>query len=217
MHLTPEELEIVRDVLRRFVAGYEVWIFGSRATGKRLKKTSDLDLVVITEKELSGAVLMQLKDAFSLSLLPFRVDVLDWAAVSENFRKIILQNYEVIQKRPHLWDDVYANLDALEYQEIHPGFRARFIHSAHHTIAFWKIDKGAVLPEHSHMHEQTSMVTKGEFELTVEGKSQVLAPNKVAVIAPNRRHSGRALTDCEITDIFYPVRQDYMEGTASYA
>ena len=29
------------------------------------------------------------KDAFELSDLPFRVDVLDWATVSEAFRKVI--------------------------------------------------------------------------------------------------------------------------------
>lgn len=108
---------------------------------------------------------------------------------------------------------MFLALQEMEYQQIYPGFRAKFIHTAHNTVAFWKIDKGALLPEHSHLHEQTSIVTKGEFELTIEGKSEVLTVGKIAVIAPHKKHAGVALTDCEITDIFYPVREDYFYET----
>jgi hypothetical protein len=31
-------------------------------------------------------------------MIPFRVDVLDWASVSPEFRKIIDENYEVMQE-----------------------------------------------------------------------------------------------------------------------
>jgi len=37
-----------------------------------------------------------IKDAFSESDLPFRVDVLEWSRTSEEFRKIIAENYEVV-------------------------------------------------------------------------------------------------------------------------
>lgn len=217
MHLTPEQLEIVRDVLRRYVPAYDVRAFGSRVSGKNLKPASDLDLVIMTQTELSGAVLMQVRDAFSLALLPFRVDVLDWAALSASFRDIINAEFIVVQSRPAMWDQAFASLEVLPSREVYPGFRARFVHSANHTLAFWVIDKGASFPEHNHVYEQTSIVTRGEFELEVEGKTEVLTPGKIAVIAPHKKHSGIALTDCEITDIFYPVRHDYLEDVTLHA
>ena len=101
------------------------------------------------------------------------------------------------------------NLNEIEQKEIIPGYKARFVHSENVTIAFWNVKAGAILPEHSHVHEQISIVTKGEFELTVQGEKQIAVPQKVIIIPSNAKHSAIALTDCEITDIFYPVREDY--------
>lgn len=44
--LTPEYQTIIRNILRQYLPGFEVWAFGSRVTG-RAKHYSDLDLVVI--------------------------------------------------------------------------------------------------------------------------------------------------------------------------
>jgi hypothetical protein len=38
-----------------------------------------------------------LKDAFSLSIIPYKVDIIDWTGVSLAFQKIINENYVVIQ------------------------------------------------------------------------------------------------------------------------
>ena len=100
-------------------------------------------------------------------------------------------------------------VDTIPSREIVPGFRARMIHSEHLTTAFWEIDEGAVLPEHYHVHEQVSIVTSGEFELTIAGEARIYKPGMVAVIPSNVPHAGRAITNCEITDIFSPVREEY--------
>ncbi len=97
MHLSDKEKQIVADILRFYLPGKEVRAFGSRVTGKFLKKFSDLDLVVITSERMPMREWARVKDAFELSDLPFRVDVLDWASVSPEFRKIIENRYEVIQ------------------------------------------------------------------------------------------------------------------------
>jgi len=44
-------------------------------------------------------VKMLLREAFEKSDLPFRVDVVDYNAVSDSFRAIIENNCEVIQKK----------------------------------------------------------------------------------------------------------------------
>lgn len=103
----------------------------------------------------------------------------------------------------------FENLDNLPEVEIVPGFRAKFIHSHHLTLAYWTIDAGSSLPEHAHHHEQVTTITKGKFELTVDGVKQIVSPGSVVVIPSNTRHSGLAITECQIIDVFYPVREDY--------
>lgn len=89
-------LEIIREILYKHVPDCEVRAFGSRVTG-RAKDYSDLDLVVVCKKKLAGDILYGLKEDFEESDLPFRVDVLDWNAISEEFRRVIEKKYEVVQ------------------------------------------------------------------------------------------------------------------------
>jgi quercetin dioxygenase-like cupin family protein len=100
-------------------------------------------------------------------------------------------------------------LQAIKSREVFPGFHGRFIHSDQMTFAYWEIKKGRSLPEHAHMHEQVANILEGEFELTLDGTPFVLKPGSVLPIPSNVKHKGRALTDCKILDVFYPVREDY--------
>jgi predicted nucleotidyltransferase len=93
--IRPDLWVIVRDILRKHVPGYEVWAFGSRVKGAT-KPYSDLDLAVISKQPLPLDVLAGLAEDFSESDLPWRVDVVDWAATSESFRKIIERDKVVL-------------------------------------------------------------------------------------------------------------------------
>lgn len=103
----------------------------------------------------------------------------------------------------------FINLTEIAPREIVPGYRAQFVHGEGLTLAYWEVDPGAALPEHSHPQEQIANVLEGEFELTVDGESRVLVPGQVAVIPGNVPHSGRALTACRLLDAFQPAREDY--------
>jgi len=103
----------------------------------------------------------------------------------------------------------FVNLENISAREIVPGFTARFIHSEYMTFSYWQVKEGAVLPEHSHSHEQVANLITGRFEMTVAGDTRTLEPGMAAVIPPDAKHRGRALTDCFIIDVFYPIREDY--------
>lgn len=77
------------------------------------------------------------------------------------------------------------------------------------TFAYWEIAKNADLPEHSHHHEQVVNMLEGKFELTVDGEPHLLTPGDVVIIPGGVTHSGRAISDCRILDVFHPVRDDY--------
>ena len=92
-------LAAITEILKRHVADCEVRAFGSRVSGGA-ERYSDLDLVVVGKERLNWRRLDALKDAFAQSDLPIMVDVLDWHAASEEFRKIIEPQSEVVWRPP---------------------------------------------------------------------------------------------------------------------
>ncbi len=103
----------------------------------------------------------------------------------------------------------FLNLSELEARDLVPGFKVKFVHSDTMTFAHWDIQEGALLPEHSHPHEQVGNVIKGEFELTIDGVSQILGPGGIGIIPSNAVHSGRGMSRCHVIDVFHPIREDY--------
>jgi predicted nucleotidyltransferase len=88
IHLLYSELETVKHILDAHVPELEALAFGSRITMTSLP-VSDLDLVLMSQEPLPSLKMADIKEAFSESDLPFKVDITDWASVGQNFRKII--------------------------------------------------------------------------------------------------------------------------------
>jgi quercetin dioxygenase-like cupin family protein len=103
----------------------------------------------------------------------------------------------------------FIEIESLKEKEVFPGYRGRAVHTGTTTYMYWKITEGASVPEHSHMHEQVVNVLQGVFELIVDGQKKLLEPGVIAFIPPNVKHAGRAVTYCELLDVFVPEREDY--------
>ena len=89
------------------------------------------------------------------------------------------------------------------------GANARFVHSDNITLAEWRFQANVNLPEHSHSNEQITKLISGKFELTIEGEKVLLKAGSSVIIPPNAVHSGKAITECHIIDVFTPVREDF--------
>jgi quercetin dioxygenase-like cupin family protein len=101
------------------------------------------------------------------------------------------------------------HIDQLPEREVFPGFHGRFVHTGDMTLAYWNVDAGSAVPEHHHVHAQVVQLIKGEFQMTIDGEQHVYHAGDVIAIPSDVPHSGRAMTDCVIHDIFIPEREDY--------
>ena len=88
--------KILMDLLKKYLPDSLIWAFGSRVKFTS-NPHSDLDLTAfITPQQEDN--FNNLKDALAESDLPFRVDLHDWNAIPDNFRKNIMEKYVVLQE-----------------------------------------------------------------------------------------------------------------------
>ena len=104
---------------------------------------------------------------------------------------------------------VSMNLSEIQEKEIFPGLKGKFVHGKNISWAFWEVKKGAKVDLHKHHHEQIMHVVEGKFEFTLNNKTKVYENGDVVVIPSNIEHSGLALTDCKLMDVFSPAREEY--------
>ncbi len=95
--LAPDLLAIVERILAEYVPECEVRAYGSRVTWTA-RDYSDLDLAVISDRPLDARIGNRLREAFEVSSLPIRVDVLDWHSIPNRFQDEIDRKYVVLQK-----------------------------------------------------------------------------------------------------------------------
>jgi quercetin dioxygenase-like cupin family protein len=106
--------------------------------------------------------------------------------------------------------------DAIPSQELAPGIRRRFVTASRVTIARFNLSRGAIVPSHSHEHEQVSYVLSGSLRFRVAGEESVLHAGEALQIPSGAEHSVEVIEDTEVIDVFAPVRQDWLDGTDSY-
>jgi len=73
-------------------------------------------------------------------------------------------------------------------------------------------DPGAVVPLHSHPHEQLGIVIRGEQVLVIDGAEHHLGPLDGYAIPGGIEHSAHCGPEgALVLDVFCPVREDYRE------
>ncbi|MDF7808184.1 nucleotidyltransferase domain-containing protein [Pontiellaceae bacterium B12219] len=95
INLAENHLNTVRRILADYVPSCEIRAFGSRVRGTE-KSWSDLDLAIVGPDKLNFLTLADIREAFEESDLPIQIDVLDWHAITPEFRAVIEANYEIL-------------------------------------------------------------------------------------------------------------------------
>jgi predicted nucleotidyltransferase len=93
--VSEREMQIIQDIIQKYAPECKVLVYGSRFHGTA-KQYSDLDLAFVGKEKLGLLRCFELADAFSESDLPYRVEVLDYCAVSPEFRQIVDSGNEAI-------------------------------------------------------------------------------------------------------------------------
>ena len=113
------------------------------------------------------------------------------------------------------WDDV-------ERESVTHDIARQLFTGKRMMLAQVFLDKGAIVPKHSHDNEQLTWVVEGalKFWLGNEGEpgyeERIVSAGEVMYIPSNVPHKAEALKDTLDVDVFSPPRQDWLDGTDTY-
>lgn len=111
----------------------------------------------------------------------------------------------------------FFELSDIEPFEPLPGLRIRAPFGEKLMLSYLEFDANAVVPFHTHPHEQGGIVLQGKMELTIGNEARTVGPGSLYLIPPNAPHRAAAVDGpAVVLDVFSPVREDYAEKFNKY-
>ena len=104
-------------------------------------------------------------------------------------------------------------------ERVTESLERRLITADRMMLAHVYLEKGCVVPKHSHENEQLTYILEGalHFWIGEDGEEELtLHAGEVLVIPSNVPHKAEALEDTLDVDIFSPPRQDWLDKTDDY-
>ncbi len=106
---------------------------------------------------------------------------------------------------------MYRQPDSNGFRDVLDRIRQKtLVHGERTLMAEFRLEKGAVLPPHSHPHEQTGYLVSGSLDLTIGTETHRVAPGGSWCVPGNVEHSAVAGEDSVAIEVFSPVREDYL-------
>jgi quercetin dioxygenase-like cupin family protein len=84
------------------------------------------------------------------------------------------------------------------------------------TISRLLLSRGAVVPRHSHVSEQYSLIFSGALKFIFDDGEVLVKSGEVLYIPGNVSHSAVALEDTVDLDFFAPRREDWIRKEDAY-
>jgi quercetin dioxygenase-like cupin family protein len=107
----------------------------------------------------------------------------------------------------------------LPKEQLKPDLGRRLISTERLMLAHVYLEKGCVVPTHSHESEQLTYILEGVLRFTLgDDQSEVVdvAAGDVLHIPSHLPHKAEALETTLDVDIFCPPRQDWLDGSDAY-
>jgi quercetin dioxygenase-like cupin family protein len=107
----------------------------------------------------------------------------------------------------------------LPKEQLKPDLGRRLISTERLMLAHVYLEKGCVVPQHSHENEQLTYILEGVLRFFLgEDESEVVdvAAGEVLHIPSHLPHKAEALETTLDVDIFCPPRQDWLDGSDAY-
>ena len=108
------------------------------------------------------------------------------------------------------------NWSQIPEEQMNAMLSRQVVHGETMTVARLKITKGAIVPLHQHVNEQITMLERGKLRFRIGGEERILNAGETLDIPPNAPHMVEALEDSVATDLFSPVREDWIRGEDAY-
>ncbi len=106
---------------------------------------------------------------------------------------------------------MYQQPDESGYLEVLEKIRRKTLVYGEKTLMTeFRLEKGAVLPAHSHPHEQTGYLVYGLLDLTIGAETHRVEPGGSWCIPGNVEHSAIAGDNSVAIEVFSPLREDYL-------
>lgn len=109
--------------------------------------------------------------------------------------------------------------DTIDRERVTPQLDRKLITGERIMLAHVFLEKGCVVPQHSHENEQMTYIISGalRFYLGDDGSEVVdVRAGEVLHIPGNVKHRAEALEDTLDMDIFSPPREDWLNHTDDY-
>lgn len=98
----------------------------------------------------------------------------------------------------------------VERRELAPGVTLRTMWGDKTMLSLVEIAPKAIVPNHSHDHEQSGLVLQGEFDFTIGGETRTVRQGDAYIIPGGVPHSLVGSDGWSMAlDIFSPPRDDY--------
>jgi quercetin dioxygenase-like cupin family protein len=93
------------------------------------------------------------------------------------------------------------------------GVSAQALFGERAMLNLVELGPNAVVPTHSHPHEQLGVVLRGELSLVVAGQAHLLTEMDAYTLPGGLEHQAQAGPQgALVLDVFQPVREDYREA-----
>ena len=104
-------------------------------------------------------------------------------------------------------------------ETVTPQLSRRLVTGERMMLAHVYLEKGCIVPKHSHHNEQLTYILEGalHFHIGEDGAEEIVVrAGEVLLIPSNVPHMAVALEDTLDVDIFSPPRQDWLDHTDDY-